>query len=233
MSSGAPWDDPAEDQTAPELEPELEAPDTAGIDYTTGEAGEDPEGPHECPECGKRFKMAMHRGLHRRLKHGVAGQSRKDRTPSRGGARRSRSSSSSTSDPGGGPSSSSSGGESRRRKAIKDTLFELADLADSALGYRGPALERLPEIVRRDADRQAAAIAGLASRVEPLGALIDVVFGAGGPLSFLLAFGPTVRKLRQLWTERRQAAEQAAWDHLQEVPAEGLELGPQPDWTQG
>ncbi len=233
--TGAPWDDPAEDQTPPEHEPAAatEAPPVAEPDYTGTEPGEDPAGELECPECGKRFKRAMHRGLHRRKAHGILGSSAKrERAPSRGGARRSRQSSPASDL--GGSTPGSTGGESRRRKAIKDTLFELADLADSLMGRRGPMIDdTLPGIVRRDADRQAAAIAGLASRFEPLGTLIDVVFGSGGPLSFLLAFGPTVRKLRQLATQRAAEAEQAAWEQVQQVPAEGLDLSTPSGWTQG
>jgi hypothetical protein len=232
VSSGAPWDDPAEDQTPPEHEAPQADTAPAEPDYAGTEPGEDPAGELECPECGKRFKRAMHRGLHRRKAHGILGSAKKDRAPSRGGARRSRSSSPASDL--GGSQPGSTGGESRRRKAIKDTLFELADLADSVMGRRGLAIDTtLPEIVRRDADRQAAAIAGLASRFEPLGVLIDVVFGAGGPLSFLLAFGPTLRKLRQLATQRQAERDQAAWEQLQEVPAEGITYPAAPDWTQG
>jgi len=75
-------------------------------------------------------------------------------------------------------------------------MRELADLADSLRGRAESDGLTIADTIRRDANRMGDALAGLADRsmFGFLGLIIDALFGAGGPLSLVTAFGPTARK---------------------------------------
>ena len=98
-----------------------------------------------------------------------------------------------------------------RKRQAKATLEELANLMDAAQGRGDAPAESLADIVRRDAEAMAETIANMAARFTPAAFLVDKVFGAGGPLSMLVSFGPF---LRRLWLQAQEIrAERAeAWE---------------------
>lgn len=159
--------------------------DELGLGLEEGGVGRDGDGAtqHECPECGEGFASKSRLGFHRWKEHGVAGARRRsgkgaggdegkpDRRPSR-------------------PS------KTRRAQLVSETARELADWIDSLAGRAEPDSLTIADTIRRDADRMGDALAGLAERslFGFLGLIIDALFGAGGPLSLVTAFGPTARK---------------------------------------
>lgn len=169
---------------------------------------------YTCPECGDTFDSRAKLGLHRFRKHGVRGssESSRRRASKNGGGKdpapkRERS------------SSSSSGGNSRSRRSrlVSETLTELADLGDGLRGRFADDGRSIADTIRRDADKMGEALAGLAERgmFAFLGPIIDAIFGAGGPLSVFVAFGPTLRKTLAAGGERRDRRDAARLEQLQ------------------
>jgi hypothetical protein len=156
-----------------------------GDDGTSGKDG-DGASQLECPECGQGFATKATLGYHRWREHGVRGSSRRSAAKRKAG--------------GGGESEPRRPREGvskgRRAQLVSETMRELADLADSLRGRALADSATIADTIRRDADRMGDALAGLAERsiFGFLGPIIDALFGAGGPLSLVTAFGPTVRK---------------------------------------
>lgn len=151
---------------------------------------------HECPECGRSFSTAMGLGLHRSREHGVKGINRRrkesggrDRAPRRTRETHSR---------------------SDRSRLVSESITELVDLFQR----RGDnvAAMSVADVLRRDADKIGDALASLAERqlFSALGPVIDTLFGAGGPLSFITALGPTFRKLLAGRPPRRHVDDELA-----------------------
>lgn len=151
-----------------------------------------------CPECGKVCSNKITLGMHRRSEHGVIGNRKK---------KSSRSSSSSSSRPKRQPAATDTGRRSKRARLVSETATELADLFERKT--ENVAGLTMAEIIRRDADRMGASLAALAERsiFGWLGPVIDNLFGDGGPLSILRAFGPTARKFVSLRPERAAAGD--------------------------
>lgn len=147
----------------------------------------------ECPECGKVCSNKITLGMHRRSEHGVIGNRKKKGKSS---------SSSSSSRPKRQPAASDTGRRSKRARLVSETATELADLFERKV--ENVAALSMAEIIRRDADKMGASLAALAERsiFGWLGPVIDNLFGDGGPLSILRAFGPTARKFVSMRPER-------------------------------
>lgn len=189
-----------------ELEPEL-----AGIDDDEHAAGQlaeldgrrsddaDRAGAGlECPECGKVCSNKITLGMHRRSEHGVIGNRKKKGKSS--------SSSSSSSRPKRQTAAADTGRRSKRARLVSETATELADLFERKV--ENVAALSMAEIIRRDADKMGASLAALAERsiFGWLGPVIDNLFGDGGPLSILRAFGPAARKFVAMRPERAEPA---------------------------
>ena len=161
----------------------------------------EPTSGHACPECGQEFANRVRLGMHRRAEHGILG---KNASAAAGKGKRH----ASPRRPAGAAAAAS---RSSRSRKISESLTELVDLFERRTDNIDA--HTLAEIIRRDADKIGEALAALADRrmFAPLGTAIDLLFGTGGPLSFLTALGPTVRKLlagrTQARAERRAAAE--------------------------
>lgn len=147
-----------------------------------------------CPECGKVCSNKITLGMHRRSEHGIVGNRKK-----KGKSSSSSSSSKSTRRP---SPAADTGRRSKRARLVSETATELADLFERKV--ENVAALTLAEIIRRDADKMGAALAAVAERsiFGWLGPLIDNVFGDGGPLSILRAFGPTARKFVSMRPEQ-------------------------------
>lgn len=162
---------------------ELNELDDVDEDEPTGKPGsDDVDAGFVCPECERVFDSALKLGAHRKGSHGVAGTSKDRRNRKRAASpRRDR--------------PNNTGGSSDRARKVSETLRELVDLFER----NGTNVEglTLAAVIRRDADKIGEALAALAERrmFAPLGAAIDTMFGAGGPLSFITALGPTLRKV--------------------------------------
>ena len=176
--------------------------DLAGIDDDDGALAELDDGRRsddadrdgaglECPECGKVCSNKITLGMHRRSEHGVIGNRKKKGK-----------SSSSSSKPKRQPAAADTGRRSKRARLVSETATELADLFERKV--ENVAALSLAEIIRRDADKMGASLAALAERsiFGWLGPVIDNLFGDGGPLSILRAFGPTARKFVSMRPER-------------------------------
>lgn len=167
-----------------------------------------------CPECEAAgnhvtFASPLNLGAHRRMAHGVAG---KGRGKSGGSKRRT---STSTNPPKGSR-------VERRRKAVAETLRELVEFRDAARGdaFAGEP-EHLADVIRRDADRIAQAVAWIAERVNPLGHGIDLLLGHGGPVTVLRGFLGVGTWTLQHW--RKMIADRNA----EQEPPPGFEGGEQ------
>lgn len=163
---------------------ELDLDGDEGGEDVVGRDGDD-QPQHECPECSRGFASKATLGFHRWRVHGVAGSSRKSKEAGSAGG--------SEGKPERRPARPSKG---RRAQLVSETMRELADLADSLRGRAESDGLTIAGTIRRDADRMGDALAGLAERsmFGFVGLLIDALFGAGGPLSLVTAFGPTARK---------------------------------------
>lgn len=166
---------------------ELELGDDEHGEAKTGTDDGDRDGDGlSCPECGKTFSSKLLLGSHRFREHGVRGSSKSADKRRRGTAGKRRRSSSST------PPDRSA--RSKRARMVAETATELADLFEGSTANVDSLT--IAGVIRRDADRMGDTLAALAERslFGWLGPVIDNLFGAGGPLSFLRAFGPTARK---------------------------------------
>lgn len=145
--------------------------------------GNEPAAAHVCPECGASFSRASALGLHRFRTHGIKG-ARRDRTNSRkdGAPRRP-------------PAPGRGGNLEGRKRLVRETIVELLDTRRAIAEGLDTDELGVADTIRRDADLIAGALAGLAERVDFLGVAIDRLLGVGGPLSFVRAFGPTLRKM--------------------------------------
>jgi hypothetical protein len=185
----------------------VRANDGLDLGLEAGGTGEDGDGAveHLCPECGQGYATKATLGFHRWKVHGVRGSSRKQK---KGGGGE------------GEPRRQREGvSKSRRAQLVSETMRELADLADSLRGRAQVDAATIADTIRRDADRMGDALAGLAERsiFGFLGPIIDALFGAGGPLSLVTAFGPTVRKTMAAHPRREGgdlAALQAEYERL-------------------
>lgn len=190
--------------------------------------GQDDDSGHACPECGQEFATPLLLGAHRRFKHGVTGSSKR--------ARRERESRARGENP--RPSQSRSRGETRqarRAKAIHETLTEFLQFRAEVRGEETATPELLADVIRRDSKKIADALAWAAERVNPLGRLVDVLAGHGGPVTFLRGFlgvaGWTVRKWRQGLAERElqeQIPQDGYPDTPQGDPVPGMDLDATP-----
>lgn len=154
--------------------------------------------PHVCPECGAEYKLAMHLGLHRRREHGVQG-SAKQSSP-----KRKRTSS------GGGRDST----QTRRRKAISETLLELVTFSDDLRGQSVIDTSSLADVIRRDADRIADAIAAWAEKAPPVGALIDIIAHGLVVKTFRGFQGLARLAVNRSRLRKQQQAEQDGWENV-------------------
>jgi hypothetical protein len=167
--------------------------------------------------CGRTFESAASLGMHRWAAHKIRGRGRDKKSASgSGGDGRTNEGTPRRNTP---PQS-----QSKRARLVSETATELADLIDSARGRLIADGLTIADTIRRDADRMGEALAGLAGRNlfglgSLVGALIDNLFGSGGPLSLLTAFGPTLRKTLDARPRREPdelAAMQAEFNRMYE-----------------
>ncbi len=157
-----------------------------------------------CPECGEEYGTAMHLGLHRKHKHGVAGQSKtqqKERRRRTTGGGRDR-------------QPSGRGGETRharRRRAVRETITEFVDFADELRGRPTSQPLALVDVIRRDAERIADSVAWAAERFNPVAIVVDRLAGHGSPVTFARGFIGVgtwlVRKWRGMLADRDKPAD--------------------------
>ena len=164
-----------------------------------------------CPECGNDFETKQKLGVHRRNEHGVAStrNDKKDGAPRR-------------------EPKADSARQAQRRTLVKETILELVDTTDELRGRSTEAILDLADVIRRDADKMASALAALAERgpFVLLGVVIDKLLGAGGPFSLLRAFAPTARQMLARARDSRveNAAVQAQFDaEVEQMMADGLD----------
>jgi hypothetical protein len=172
-------------------ERQTEAEALAAAGATKDEAGSG----HVCPECGEEFSSPMRLGLHRYQKHGIRGRDAQ-RKAAGGGSRRS--------------TSASRPGESRqakRRRAVRETLLELTDFTDELRGRGRTEPVDLADVIRRDADKIADALAHAAERFNPLAFAIDKLAGHGGVITFARGFLGLGTWLARKWRQGLAARE--------------------------
>jgi hypothetical protein len=116
-------------------------------------------------------------------------------------------------------SSSSKAGSGKRAGKVAETIHEAVTLRRPELDTEGLSLL---EVVDRDRQQLGEAIALIAEWLEPLGLLIDAVFGS--PVVILMKLAPTIRAarrdLRVRREQRRAEAEAAAEVELGGEPGE-------------
>jgi hypothetical protein len=113
------------------------------------------------------------------------------------------------------PRKPSAAKQGERQKAIKESLGELADwMKERDVDEAEP--EEIADVIRRDADKIAVVLTALSEKHDLIARLCDRVFGIGGPLSVLRAFGPLGRHvLGPLLVFRRESGE---GENLDEEP---------------
>lgn len=97
---------------------------------------------------------------------------------------------------------SASGRVNERRRKVAATIRELVELRDELGGVSTVPDEQLADVLRRDADAIASAVAWIAERLSPLGLLIDKTMGAGGLLSIAQGLSGLGRYTIRRWRDR-------------------------------
>ena len=109
---------------------------------------------------------------------------------------------------------------------------KIADTIRQAANWSLPDLEALPfvDTVKRDADRIGHSLAAVGEWFDPVGKLIDVVFGLTGPLAVFVGLSPTlqaarragIEKLHQRRVSQRRQAEEAQAEQVAEEDPNGM-----------
>jgi len=99
----------------------------------------------------------------------------------------------------------------RRKRQAQETILELVDVMDAFRGRgNGADPHDVADVGRRDAELMAETLAAAADRFQPLAVAMDHLMGAGGPLSFLRAFGPIARAVMHRLRSIRQQRDELA-----------------------
>lgn len=112
----------------------------------------------------------------------------------------------------------------RRAGKVAETVREMARWR---LGDRGAERLGFVETVDRDASKIGHAVAAIGERFKSFGQVIDLVFGATGPIAILVALAPSIRAGRDELRERRRERQKLRQEEQQQE--QGEPFLPDPD----